>query len=101
MSHATIDTPVPTSSPGSPPQVKTNNSRVGWLRSLVAAMSSSLLTFLTIVAFAGVFYYGHHNDWKIPKFAELTGSAEVQYKKWRGLLRDIYAAETGLNGAAD
>jgi hypothetical protein len=27
---------------------------------------------------------------------ELTGSAEVQYEKWRGLLRDIYASETGL-----
>jgi len=27
---------------------------------------------------------------------ELTGSAEVQYAKWRDLLRRIYAAETGL-----
>ena len=27
---------------------------------------------------------------------ELTGSAETQYEKWRGLLRQIYAAETGL-----
>jgi hypothetical protein len=27
---------------------------------------------------------------------ELTGSAEVQYEKWRGLLREIYASETGL-----
>ena len=27
---------------------------------------------------------------------ELTGSAEVQYEKWRGLLRRIYASETGL-----
>ena len=27
---------------------------------------------------------------------ELTGSAEVQYGKWRELLRRIYAAETGL-----
>ena len=26
----------------------------------------------------------------------LTGSAEEQYQKWRGMLRDIYAAETGL-----
>ena len=26
----------------------------------------------------------------------LTGSAEEQYRKWRSLLRDIYAAETGL-----
>ena len=31
---------------------------------------------------------------------ELTGSAEVQYKQWRSLMREIYASETGL-GAAD
>jgi len=27
---------------------------------------------------------------------ELSGSAEAQYKKWRGLLRRIYASETGF-----
>ena len=27
---------------------------------------------------------------------ELTGTADAQYKQWRGILRDIYAAETGL-----
>ncbi len=27
---------------------------------------------------------------------ELTGSAEVQYAKWRALLKDIYVSETGL-----
>jgi hypothetical protein len=32
---------------------------------------------------------------------ELTGSAEVQYNKWRGLLKRIYASETGLNGEPD
>jgi len=30
---------------------------------------------------------------------ELTGSAEVQYSKWRALLKSIYASETGLTGA--
>ena len=30
---------------------------------------------------------------------ELTGSAEVQYTKWRALLKRIYSAETGLPGA--
>jgi hypothetical protein len=29
---------------------------------------------------------------------ELTGSAEVQYAKWRALLKQIYATETGLPG---
>jgi hypothetical protein len=28
---------------------------------------------------------------------ELTGSAEVQYAKWRALLKHIYASETGFN----
>jgi hypothetical protein len=27
---------------------------------------------------------------------KLTGSAEMQYAQWRGLLKKIYAAETGL-----
>lgn len=28
--------------------------------------------------------------------AQLTGSVEAQYRKWRALLREIFAAETGL-----
>ena len=32
---------------------------------------------------------------------ELTGSAEVQYTKWRTLLKRIYSAETGLPGTAN
>lgn len=32
---------------------------------------------------------------------ELTGSAETQYAQWRGLLRQIYASETGLIQAAN
>jgi hypothetical protein len=32
---------------------------------------------------------------------ELTGSAEVQYTKWRTLLKRIYSTETGLPGAAN
>ena len=32
---------------------------------------------------------------------KLTGSAEEQYTRWRGLLRQIYTTETGLPGAAD
>jgi hypothetical protein len=32
---------------------------------------------------------------------ELTGSAEVQYEKWRDLLRQIYASETGLVEVTD
>ena len=32
---------------------------------------------------------------------ELTGSAEVQYNKWRSLLKNIYISETGLTGTDD
>ncbi|NIA01438.1 MAG: hypothetical protein GWP13_01515, partial [Planctomycetia bacterium] len=32
---------------------------------------------------------------------KLTGSAEVQYAKWRALLKQVYAAETGLPGAVN
>jgi hypothetical protein len=32
---------------------------------------------------------------------ELTGSAETQYAQWRGLLRQIYASETGLPQTED
>ena len=32
---------------------------------------------------------------------ELTGSAEVQYTKWRALLKRIYSSETGLPGTAN
>ena len=32
---------------------------------------------------------------------ELTGSAEVQYTRWRGLLKQIYTTETGLPGAVN
>jgi hypothetical protein len=32
---------------------------------------------------------------------KLTGSAEVQYVKWRALLTQIYAAETGLPGTVN
>jgi len=32
---------------------------------------------------------------------ELTGSAEAQYARWRALLKQIYASETGLPGGAE
>jgi len=35
------------------------------------------------------------------EIVELTGSAEVQYAKWRALLKRIYASETGLTGTIE
>jgi hypothetical protein len=34
------------------------------------------------------------------RVAELTGSVEAQYIEWRALLKEIFAAETGIVGAA-
>ena len=82
MSHVTIDKPAPVPSPGSYPQEKINEPRVRWLRSVFVALSSSLPTAFIFIAFAAVFYYGHSNDWKLPKFAELTGSAEPVVSDW-------------------
>ncbi len=37
---------------------------------------------LVLIGFAAVFYYGHHNDWRIPKFAALTGTADPVANDW-------------------
>ncbi|MCM2370727.1 efflux RND transporter periplasmic adaptor subunit [Aporhodopirellula aestuarii] len=37
---------------------------------------------LVLAGFAAVFYYGHHNDWRIPKFAALTGDVEPVVDDW-------------------
>ena len=37
---------------------------------------------LILVGFAAVFYYGHQNDWKLPKFGALTGNAKVVVQDW-------------------
>ncbi len=31
---------------------------------------------VVMVALAGLGYFGHQSEWKIPKFSELTGRAE-------------------------
>ncbi len=37
---------------------------------------------LVLAGFAAVFYYGHHNDWRIPKFAALTGIVDPVVSDW-------------------
>ena len=37
---------------------------------------------LVLIGFAAVFYYGHHNDWRIPKFAALTSDVETVVDDW-------------------
>jgi multidrug efflux pump subunit AcrA (membrane-fusion protein) len=43
---------------------------------------SSIGPTLVLIGFAAVFYYGHHNDWRIPKFAALTGPVETVVDDW-------------------
>lgn len=42
----------------------------------------SIGPFLVLLAFAGIFAFGHHCDWKMPKFAELTGQSEPVVADW-------------------
>ncbi len=42
----------------------------------------SIGPFLVLLAFAGIFAFGHHYEWKMPKFAELTGQSEPVVADW-------------------
>lgn len=54
----------------------------GFLRRTVGLALSSIGPTLVLFGFAAVFYYGHHNDWRIPKFAALTGEVEPVVDDW-------------------
>ena len=55
--------------------------RVGvWGRT--AMVLSNIGTAIVLFGFAAVFYVGHTFDWKIPKFAELIGSANPKVSDW-------------------
>lgn len=52
------------------------------LRRTSGLVLSSIGPTLVLIGFAVVFYYGHHNDWRIPKFAALTGEAAPVVDDW-------------------
>ena len=52
------------------------------IRRGVSLILGSIGPTLVLLGFAAVFYFGHHNDWKIPKFAALTGSHEPVVSDW-------------------
>jgi membrane fusion protein, heavy metal efflux system len=39
-------------------------------------------TLLVMAVLAGLGFYGHHSDWKLPKFSALTGSGSGQWDDW-------------------
>lgn len=42
----------------------------------------SIGPFCVLLAFAGIFAFGHYTDWRMPKFAELTGQAQPVVADW-------------------
>lgn len=52
------------------------------IRRFVSLIRDSIGPTFVLIGFAAVFYYGHHNDWRIPKFAALTGSATPVATDW-------------------
>ncbi len=54
----------------------------GPVRRFVSLITGSIGPTLVLAGFAAVFYYGHQNDWRIPKFAALTGPVEPVIDDW-------------------
>lgn len=95
MSHSIVDAPTqnPSHRPADPPvnghhvdtaevekgkEIEQRRSR----RRGLSLVLGSIGPILVLIGFAAVFYYGHHNDWRIPKFSALTGTAEPVVTDW-------------------
>lgn len=95
MSHSIVDAPTqsPMRHPSQPSvnghhietpetQSRAKTEQRGPLRRGLSLVLGSIGPTLVLIGFAAVFYYGHHNDWRIPKFAALTGTAEPVVSDW-------------------
>tara|TARA_R110002073_G_scaffold149534_5_gene303263 strand:- start:2492 stop:4177 length:1686 start_codon:yes stop_codon:yes gene_type:complete len=95
MSHSIVV--APTQNPSRPPVQPTANGHSvetpetqtgvkpeqrGRLRRGLSLLLGSIGPTLVLIGFAAVFYYGHNNDWRIPKFAALTGTVEPVVSDW-------------------
>ncbi|EMI22284.1 Secretion protein HlyD [Rhodopirellula maiorica SM1] len=54
----------------------------GPIRHGISLVLGSIGPTLVLAGFAAVFWYGHQNDWRIPKFAALTGDVEPVVDDW-------------------
>lgn len=54
----------------------------GFLGRTAGLVLSSIGPTVVLIGFAAMFYYGHHNDWQIPKFAALTGDVAPVIDDW-------------------
>jgi len=52
------------------------------VKKVTAWLIESIPTVIVLAALAGIAYWGHHNDWKIPKFSELAGTAPAAAESW-------------------
>ena len=80
MSQSVIDTPR-----GSTVTAPGREQRVPFGRGLPRPLfwlSGSIPTLLSLVTFGGLFYYGHHSDWKLPKFSALAGAEAAKLADW-------------------
>lgn len=62
------------------PETPTHSNSV--LRSALALVLRSIGPLLVLLAFAGIFVFGHYTDWRIPKFATLMGQTEPAPADW-------------------
>ena len=95
MSHSIIDAPKQDQSqhPAKPtvnghhvdtaePEMDKKLEQRGPLRRGLSLLLGSIGPTLVLAGFAAVFYFGHQNDWKIPKFAALIGRSETVVSDW-------------------
>ncbi len=93
MNHSVINAPErsPSRSPADAsangrsvqaPEAETTPKPRGPIRRFVSLVLGSIGPTFVLIGFAVVFYYGHHNDWKLPKFAALTGTAKTVVSDW-------------------
>ncbi len=93
MSHSVVDASNKETRPKSvvPPANTTTGEKLSnnalpehnnLIRRLLSMSLGSIGPTLVLIGFAAVFYYGHHHDWRIPKFAALTGDVESVVDDW-------------------
>lgn len=81
MSQTVIDKPRSSTPPAAPARQRPTQSG-SHLRSALSWIRDSIPTLLVLVMFGGLFYYGHHTDWKLPKFSALTGAEAAAPADW-------------------
>ena len=46
----------------------------GFLRGVATSIIGGIPTLIVLAALGGLAWWGHHHEWSLPKFSELTGS---------------------------